>query len=64
MVVLTLMHLYYVPLSWLADHFTQVAVATIALAWLLSMYLYVASFLTSGELSHGGNSGTYSAVLC
>lgn len=54
--------MYVAPLTWLAEHFAQLATAAICLATALSTYLYLASFTTKQELAHGGNSGACSAV--
>lgn len=44
-------------LSWIYDHYVQLATSAIAIAALLSVYLYASSFAKNALLAEGGNSG-------
>lgn len=50
-------HVYVTPLTWIADHFPQLATSMIAFSFLLSVYLYASSFVGDKMLALGGNSG-------
>ena len=51
------MHFRLVSLTWVADHIPQLAMAAIAFAGLLSVYLYLSSFAGKKLLAEHGTSG-------
>lgn len=46
-----------VPMGYVYDHFTELAVATALFSYALSVYLYTTSFKKGALLAEGGNSG-------
>jgi hypothetical protein len=52
-----LVHVYVTPLTWLYDHYLQLATSAIAFSCLLSVYLYASSFGRGKLVAEGGNSG-------
>ena len=50
-------HLTSFPLDWIYDNYIQLAVASIVLSTLLSIYLYIKSYAKGAMLALGGNTG-------
>lgn len=48
--------MYVTPITWVCDHFVQLAVAAIIFSFALSFYLYASSFVGKKLLALGGNS--------